>query len=157
MNLRCPSTPATDLPLHSLEELDAAYSVPGESFSNLAYQLSGGYAYSMGYQDASGQLHGLRVDHATNDNDLIPVMADRPSFNQVQGVFVDTTPNSSNHDSKGQNVLYLGGAVRFVTNPRIGAYGDDIYLNQQNRIAAGLHRLDAVLGASDFKPVPAAQ
>ncbi len=111
----------------------------------------------MGYQDASGQLHGLRVDHATNDNDLIPVMADRPSFNQVQGVFVDATPNSRNHDSKGQNVLYLGGAVRFVTNPRIGAYGDDIYLNQQNRIAAGLHRLDAVLGASDFKPVPAAQ
>ncbi len=53
------------------------------------------------------------------DNDLIPVMADRPSFNQMQGVFAETTPNSRNHDAKGQNVLYLGGAVRFVTTPRI--------------------------------------
>jgi hypothetical protein len=157
LHLRCPSTPSADVPLHSLEELDAAYTNSGESFNHLANQLSGGYAYSMGYQDASGHLHGLRVDNILNDNDLIPVMSDRPAFNQTKGVFAASTPNSLNHEGKGQNVLYLGGAVRFVTSPRIGAYGDDIYLNEQNRIAAGLHRLDAVLGASDFKPVPATQ
>jgi hypothetical protein len=108
----------------------------------------------MGYQGASGELHGLRFDTVLMDNDLIPVMADRPSFDQTQGVFAEASPNSRNHDAKGQNVLYLGGAVRFVTTPRIGAYGDDIYLNEQNRIAAGLHRLDTVLGASDFTPCP---
>jgi hypothetical protein len=155
LNLRCPSTPVPEVPMHSLEELDAAYTNSGDSYNHLANQLIPSYAYSMGYQDAAGQLHGLRVDHVLNDNDRIPVMADRPSFNQTRGVFAESTPNSRNHDGKGQNVLYLGGAVRFVTSPRIGAYGDDIYLNEQNRIAAGLHRLDAVLGASDFKPVPA--
>jgi hypothetical protein len=155
LKLRCPSTPVSNVPMHSLDELDAAYANHQGAFGDMAQQLSGGYAYAMGYQDASGQLHGLRIDNVLNDNDLIPVMADRPPFNQIQGVFAEATPNSRNHDSKGQNVLYLGGAVRFVTNPRIGAYGDDIYLNQQNRIAAGLHRLDTVLGGSDFRPCPA--
>jgi hypothetical protein len=154
LNIRCPSSQTPQVPLHTLSELDNAYANHELSFGELAIQLSGGYAYALGYQDASGQLHGLRVDTVLMDNDLIPVMADRPSFNQTQGVFVEPTPNSLNHDSKGQNVLYLGGAVRFVTNSRIGAYGDDIYLNQQNRIAAGLFRLDSVLGASDFRPCP---
>jgi hypothetical protein len=154
LDIRCPSSQTPEVPLHSLAELDTAYTNHEISFGRLANQLSGGYAYAMGYQDASGQLHGLRVDSVLMDNDLIPVMADRPSFNQTQGVFTAPTPNSLNHDSRGQNVLYLGGAVRFVTNTHIGAYGDDIYLNQQNRIAAGLFRLDSVLGASDFRPCP---
>ena len=34
--------------------------------------VSGGYAYAMGYQDASGQLHGLRIDNVLNDNDSHP-------------------------------------------------------------------------------------
>ena len=76
------------------DELDAAYTNHEGSFNSLANQLSGGYAYAMGYQDASGQLHGLRIDNVLNDNDLIPVMADRPSFNQTQGVFAGASPNS---------------------------------------------------------------
>ncbi|HEV8062975.1 MAG TPA: hypothetical protein VGP68_24050 [Gemmataceae bacterium] len=155
LNVHCPSSQTPDMPVYSLDELEAAYTNHADSFNSIANQLSGGYAYALGYQDAAGQLHGVRIDTVLMDNDLIPVMADRPSFDQTQGVFAETTPNSRNHDAKGQNVLYLGGAVRFVTSPRIGAYGDDIYLNEQNRIAAGLHRLDAVLGASDFKPCPA--
>jgi hypothetical protein len=95
---------------------------------------------------------GLRVDRGLKDNDLIPVMADRPSFNQVPDI-VTSSPNSANHEAKGQNVLYLGGSVRFVTTTHIGVNGDDIYLNQENRIAAGIDRLDAVLGASNFRPV----
>ena len=95
LNIRCPSNETPAAPLHSLEELDNAYNNQGGAFTNLANQLSGGYAYALGFQDASGQLHGLRVDKVLMDNDLIPVMADRPSFNQTEGVFADTTPQQA--------------------------------------------------------------
>ncbi len=50
LNIHCPSSQSPDMPLHSLEELDAAYNNREDSFNNLANQLSGDYAYSMGYQ-----------------------------------------------------------------------------------------------------------
>src|SRR4051794_18163420 len=57
LKIRCPSSPTPDAPLHSLDELEAAYTNREGSFNDMAHQLSGGYAYAMGYQDASGQLH----------------------------------------------------------------------------------------------------
>jgi hypothetical protein len=49
-------------------------------------------------------------------------------------------------------VLYIGGNVRFCTSSNVGINGDDIFLNQAARIAAGLHRLDTVLGSRDSYP-----
>jgi hypothetical protein len=95
------------------------------------------YSYSLGYRDADGRLHGLRADGGPADTDLLPIAADLPA------------PVSH---GVGQNVLYVGGHVRFCTSSRVGVAGDDIYQNQAARIAAGLHRLDTALGAGDTCP-----
>ncbi|HEX4608078.1 MAG TPA: hypothetical protein VH092_07725, partial [Urbifossiella sp.] len=54
--------------------------------------------------------------------------------------------------SHGQNVLFAGGNVRFATVPTVGVNGDDIYRNNLGRVAAGLDRVDTVLGVGADRP-----
>jgi hypothetical protein len=96
---------------------------------------NGGYAYSLGYRGPDGQLHGLRRGPA--DADMLPILADRP------------TPVGH---SNGHNVLYIGGNVRYATTPKVGVDGDDIFVNQADHVAAGLHRLDTVLAPDNTPP-----
>jgi hypothetical protein len=96
-----------------------------------------GYAYSLGYRDRSGQLHGLQLAPGDEDVDYLPIMADLPA--------------AASHQV-GQNVLFLSGHVRFCTTSKAGVNGDEIYLNQYSQLAAGLHRRDTVLGDGDCSP-----
>ena len=43
--------------------------------------------------------------------------------------------NSPNHGGAGQNVLYIGGQVRWCAGPNVGVDRDDIYLNLKNRVS----------------------
>jgi hypothetical protein len=97
---------------------------------------TGGYAYSLGFRGPDGRLYGLRQD-AGQDADLVPMLADRflPAGHRT-----------------GHNVLFIGGNVRFCTTPNVGADGDDIFMNQANTIAAGLHRMDTVLADGNTPP-----
>ena len=63
--------------------------------------------------------------------------------------------NSPNHGGAGQNVLYIGGQVRWCVGPNVGVGRDDIYLNLNNRVLAGEQHFDSVLGPSDATPCPA--
>src|SRR5207244_4056520 len=74
-----------------------------------------GYAYTLGYRDLGGQLHGLRLSPDDKDIDYLPIMADLPA--------------AASHRT-GQNVLFMNGQVRFCTSSRVGVNGDEIYLNQ---------------------------
>jgi len=143
-NVRCPangSGPATAYTLKQLE--DMARSNPDE-FERIAKELSGCYAYSLGYIDASGQHRTLRRgDTALNDSQ-IPIMADKPSIHGSD------RRNSLNHH--GQNVLYMDGSTRFHTTPNCGINEDHIYLNKAGKVAAGLDMWDTVLGRSEDKP-----
>jgi hypothetical protein len=96
-----------------------------------------GYAYSLGYRDRTGQLHGLALDSAGADNEYLPIMADLPA--------------AAGHQS-GQNVLFIGGHVRYCTSSHAGVNGDEIYRNQIFRVAAGLHRLDTSLADGNTCP-----
>jgi len=96
-----------------------------------------GYAYSLGYRDRSGRLHGLQLAPGDEDIDYLPLMADLPA--------------AASHQA-GQNVLFLNGNVRFCTTSKAGVNGDEIYLNQYSQLAAGLHRRDTVLGDGDCSP-----
>jgi hypothetical protein len=49
-------------------------------------------------------------------------------------------------------VLYIGGNVHFTATPNAGVDGDNIFVNQDNNVAAGLHRLDTVLAADNTPP-----
>jgi hypothetical protein len=97
---------------------------------------TGGYAYSLGFRGPDGQLHGLRRGPGL-DADLLPLLADRPL--------------PAGHRT-GHNVLFIGGNVRYCSTPKVGVDGDDIFVNQAEAIAAGLHRLDTVLADGNTPP-----
>jgi hypothetical protein len=134
----CPARPVQATPAGiSLADLNAAYASNQEEFNRLARNLSGGYAYTLGYRNGA-TLVGLTA----SDPDSLPIMAD-----QTAG-----TGNSPNHGGGGQNVLYIGGNVRWCVNRTVGEAGDDIYVNKHNYLSAGESRADTVLGPGDARP-----
>jgi hypothetical protein len=133
-------------PCHlSLEEVVDMEATKPEEFESLIRDLSGCYAYTLGYEekvDGKPRLFGFRLDSGAET----PIMADRPPPEDA-GI---TNANSPNHGGRGQNVLFVGGQVRFLTEARVN--GDDIYHNRANQVGAGKDRLDIVLGASHACP-----
>ncbi|OWK38093.1 hypothetical protein [Fimbriiglobus ruber] len=95
-----------------------------------------GYSYALGYRRPDGRVTGLRL--ADGMADLSPVVADLPS------------PPALHRG--GQNVLYVGGAVRFTTTTAAGINGDEIYRNDDGFVRAGLRREDAALGRPTDAP-----
>lgn len=135
-SIRCPSNGPHRACSWSLQELKA---LDAEEFNRRASSLAGCYAYTLGYQDQAGNIHGLR--HGEHDH--LPLMGDRGPGPGQMG-------NSPNHRGMGQNVLHAGGNVRFYRERLVN--GDDLYLNHQGKVAAGVNAGDAVLGASADRP-----
>ena len=81
--------------------------------------------------------------------DLLPILADAPANNER----CQPRGNSGNHGGRGQNVLYVSGAVRYCTTRTVGMDRDDIYLNLDQRVNAGLNSRDTVLGAGATQPL----
>jgi prepilin-type processing-associated H-X9-DG protein len=138
-----PSRHPSDL---SVADLEMIQKQRPQEFDDLARSLSGCYAYTLGYF-LGGHLEGVRRDA----DGRLPIMADRPPFLPTG---VRATGNSPNHGGRGQNVLYLDGSVFFRTDRAVGLDRDDIYLNQDNCLAAGLNPTDSVLGPSWATPCP---
>jgi prepilin-type processing-associated H-X9-DG protein len=145
MSLTCPSRDAGDLSREpgQFRQLDDWYNNDRPRYDRAVASLSGTYSYSLGYRD-EGTLLGLRRG---TGNDLKPIMADCPPISYR---YTASEGNSPDHGGGGQNVLFIDGSVRFVTNRVIA--GDDIYLNDHNVLAAGLREDDCVLGYSDAVP-----
>jgi hypothetical protein len=130
----------------TLQELVDMESNNPERFQNLIRELSGCYAYSLGYEeweDGKPKLVGLRLDSGAT----MPIMADRPPMQDVGSL----STNSPNHGGKGQNVLFVGGQVRFLIEPKVNG-DDDIYHNRDYQVGAGKDMRDVVLGASNSCP-----
>jgi hypothetical protein len=94
------------------------------------------YAYTLGYHGADNQIIGLRHNDA-DGTDSLAILADRPSPERVG-------PNPDHR--YGQNVLYMGGNVRFSTTSMAGPNNDDIYRDWHGHIGAGNDKYDVVLG-----------
>jgi hypothetical protein len=139
VSVLCPAVgqqPATRL---TASQLEAMADKQPQAFAALAPDLAGSYAYSLGYNEGF-VLCGLR----RNLGDQLPIMADRSRYPQ---------PGTSiNHGGSGQNVLYIGGNVRWCTQRTVGLAGDDIYINQLDQLRAGINRGDTVLAPSDTSP-----
>jgi hypothetical protein len=151
VSIECPGNGGFNPPMTlSVADLDREHELRPEQFEQDIRRVSGCYGFSLGYQNENGRLEGLRIDP---DIPYLPIMADRPSFDQ-NGVIEAAVNNSQNHGGKGQNVLFMNGAVRFCSNPNVGIEGDNIYVNKNGRSEAGVNRFDTVFGASYFKPYP---
>jgi prepilin-type processing-associated H-X9-DG protein len=138
VSIRCPGNGG---PVFGPWTVDQLKALSDEEFQQLAPRLAGCYAYTLGYQ-FQGRVQGYARDRGS-----IPLMADRPPRSGDGDVSGDNSPN---HGGRGQNVLFSDGHVAFVTNRTIG--GDDIYLNRNHRVGAGLDDEDVVLGVSEARP-----
>lgn len=99
------------------------------------------YSYTLGYRDGDGELRGL---NARTDNTALALLADAP-------LRTGDTPAPANH-RHGQNVLFLGGHVRFCTHANVGVDQDNIFVNDRGEVGAGLRRFDSALGRADERP-----
>ena len=139
IHTNCPAQPQRPATICSLSELDDLSRNRPDEYQTLTRGLGGDYAYTLGYRDGD-DLVGL----SRESGDLLPILADRPRS--------DGRGNSPNHGGAGQNVLYIGGQVRWCVEPTVGVNRDDIYRNLQNQVLAGEHHFDTVLGSSDANP-----
>src|SRR5262249_32127585 len=116
--MNCPGTGSPPTPTFSLEELERLAANP-QQFMECARRLSGCYAYTLGYRDSQHRLTGVRFDPAEANNNYLPIMADRPPFDQ-RNYLSAAAVNSPNHDGAGQNVLFMSGRVEFCKNRMAG-------------------------------------
>ena len=112
---------------------------------NSVLQVS--YTYALGHRTPGNVVLGQwRSNNSHSENDLIPIAADYPCTSAAPG----GGPTSGHR--LGHNVLFLGGNVRYATTANVGVNGDDIYRNQLGEVAAGVNRVDAVLGRNGDVP-----
>ncbi|MSR30799.1 MAG: hypothetical protein EXR99_04760 [Gemmataceae bacterium] len=137
-SVTCPGntrTPASGL---QADQLAALYQQEDKDAYHLhTREAAGDYAYTLGYVE-NGELKGLTKD----SGDLRPIMADKAGVNPGK--------NSMNHGGKGQNTLFIGGHVSWLSARKYE--GDDIFLNQDGQVRAGKHPHDHVLGPSHSRP-----
>jgi hypothetical protein len=137
VSVTCPAQEQRAPGPYTVAELEQLYEKAPERYRAAARTLAGDYAYCLGYQD--GRAHrGLGRD----SGDGLPILADCGGDGG----------NSANHGGAGQNVLYVGGNVRWCVQPNVGLGGDDIYVNHHFRVGAGLCQTDTVLAPSGVRP-----
>ena len=103
------------------------------------------YVYTLGYL-SNGEVQGIRRRVQDLSDELTPLLADLPT----PGASPANGPLSPH--GKGQNILFADGHVRYSPFATVGPNGDDIYKNQNGRVRAGLHPLDASLGRATDVP-----
>ncbi len=139
VRLNCPGA---DRPQESpVLDLAKLRRMSAEDFRHQAAELAPTYAYTLGYRDG-GEVRGL-----TREDGVMPIVADSPRVDRNGFSLAD---NSGNHGGRGQNVLFTDGHVEWTT----GRFwnNDDFFINQANRLEAGLNSRDYVLGPSDSRP-----
>jgi prepilin-type processing-associated H-X9-DG protein len=141
-SIRCPGLGS---PLSCEITLTALRTMRETEFALHSPSLALCYAYSLGYRDQGGSLHGPG-DHPRESWSQTPIMSDRPP---AEGVLA----NSINHDGTGQNVLFADGHILFLPKRTLGT-GDDIFVNRDGIVAAGLDATDIVLGYSGARARP---
>jgi prepilin-type processing-associated H-X9-DG protein len=144
-SIRCPGIGS---PISCQFTLAALRTMNEEEFAQISPCLATCYAYSLGFRDEAGAYHGPG-DIPQSSWSQTPIMADRPP---AEGILnkEGKPSNSINHGGDGQNVLFADGHVQFLPKRTFGE--DDIFLNRDRKVAAGLDATDIVLGYSAARP-----
>jgi len=139
VSLNCPGL--GQVPDGGFFDLGKLRQMSPEEFQQHAANLVPSYAYTLGYL-SNGQVHGL-----SRDDGVLPIVSDNPPSSPDNAVL---SLNSLNHGNRGQNVLFTDGHVEWCVN-RVWNQ-DDFFINQANRLQAGLSVRDYVLGPSAAQP-----
>jgi prepilin-type processing-associated H-X9-DG protein len=145
-SIRCPGIGS---PMSCQFTLASLRTMSDDEFALRSPCLALCYAYSLGYRDETGAYHGPGdIPHGSWSQ--TPIMADRPP---AEGILSNegSLSNSMNHGGTGQNVLFADGHVQFLPKRTLGVE-DDIFLNRDRKVAAGLDATDIVLGHSAARP-----
>lgn len=139
-SVACP-TNQRKLPTETnLEQLAAMYqNKANPGYQRLTKDAGGDYAYSLGYIN-QGNLASLTNKSAGES----PILADN--------VHPSTFNMALNHGGSGNNVLFVGGHVRWLPSRKQNSIGDDIFMNEDHKILAGKHFQDHVLAPSHARP-----
>lgn len=136
----CPTPPSHLPPFATLCARE--YRQPGA----LKEAVHGDYAFNQGYRDGQGHLTAIPATVP----DGYPLVADQPSY--VDGPTETILEgNSPNHGGRGQNVAFASGHVQFRRNRWLSRQDTDLYLNQDDRLAPGLHEADAVVTPAVYR------
>jgi hypothetical protein len=139
--LVCPDSSlaaAGDFRVPTIAELQAADTT---TLARLRQQMGGSYGYCIGYVD-HGAFEPTRNLHRAG----FAMMADAPCEDRPGR-------QSDNHGGRGQNVLFEDGHVQFLTTSRPSGARDDIFANDDDEVAAGVHQDDSVIASSGVTPV----
>jgi hypothetical protein len=104
--------------------------------------LSWDYAYNVGYNHASGRPGPVPASLSAT----IPLLGDQPPHQDGRIL----AGNSPNHHYRGQNIVFTDGHVGWFNTRRISPLDSDVFLNNEQQPAPGLHEHDAVLMPSLF-------
>ncbi len=135
----CPGSPLADDRQFRIPRLGELLTAAPEELARLHSRMGGSYGYSLGFFD--GRIYttrDLRRPH-------FALVADVPST-LLAGY------QSVNHGGRGQNVLFEDGRIMFYTSPRPHARADDVFVNEEGMVAAGMNRNDSVVGPSTAVP-----
>lgn len=139
--LLCPGSPMAELPVFVIPAPDEIQAMPeGEELDTVLASLGGSYSMSLGYEE-DNHFQGLRN-------------LGRSDFALVSDVPDPASPmfHSDNH-AGGQNVLFEGGNVRYVTVPVSSVGQDHFYLNAAGQVGPGLNRYDSVIPPAGRVPI----
>ncbi len=141
-SILCPAVGKREPDGRTVSDLQLLWGQKGpDEYRLILREVGGTYAYPLGYRNGDQLVGVCRGDGGQ------PIIADAPGSSEGH-------ENSANHGRRGQNVLFVGGEVRWCTTRTIDRNGDDIFLNQNGEIAAGVSREDVVLGVGDACTVP---
>ncbi len=103
--------------------------------------MGGSYGYCIGYLDQGVYQPTKNLGRAG-----FALMADAPREERPDR-------QSANHGGRGQNVLFEDGHVQFLASSRPAGMTDDIFANDDDLVAAGVHRDDSVIASSGVMPI----
>jgi hypothetical protein len=137
----CPGSSLNDGARFEVPSLDQLEKAAQAELPRLRCAMGGSYGYCLGHL-RNGAYEGTRNRQ-------------RPSFALVSDAPSPDRPGhqSRNHGGRGQNVLFEDGHVIFLSSSKPCNFSDDIFVNDNGLVAAGLHEDDAVIGPSDASPL----
>ena len=101
-------------------------------------QLVGSYGYTLGYISKGHYRPTKNLGRAT-----FAIVADIPNPNPPY--------HSHNHGGCGQNVLFEDLHVKYLTTCKAHGCTDDIFTNDDGKVAPGLHAHDSVISPRSFR------